>query len=102
MSTATRRSFQAKYDGTCGTCPAPIAIGDGVFYATPGAALVSGLDCCGDRPDEDLVTVQHAEEPDEDLTVDVAKVMPRGRTARDACPTCWQVPASNGTCGCSY
>jgi len=26
--------------------------------------------------------------------------MPRGRTAKDRCGVCFQIPASNGACGC--
>jgi hypothetical protein len=28
------------------------------------------------------------------------RVMPTGRKASDACQRCFQIPASNGTCGC--
>jgi hypothetical protein len=27
-------------------------------------------------------------------------ILPRGKTAKDRCNTCFQVPASNGVCGC--
>jgi hypothetical protein len=104
VSTSTRRSFPANYAGACGTCPAPISVGDRVFYATQGSEHVSGLDCCGDRPDDDLAPARRA---DDGLTADdetpadaIARVMPRGRTARDACGTCWQIPSTNGSCGC--
>lgn len=30
----------------------------------------------------------------------IASVMPRGKTVRDKCPQCFQIPASNGMCGC--
>lgn len=103
MSTATRRGFIGKYDGTCATCTAPIAAGDEVFQA-PGNEGYSGLQCCGDRGDDELVAHQRA---DDNLTVDdedpadaIAQVMPRNRTARDACPKCWIIPAANGACNC--
>jgi hypothetical protein len=102
LTTYARRTFDARYAGSCASCSAPILPGDNVFYA-PGNEAVSGLECCGDRPDEDLVVLQRADDHgDEDATVDAAKVMPHGRTARDACQLCWQIPASNGTCGCTY
>jgi hypothetical protein len=45
--------------------------------------------------------VQRRDTEDEaQLTVDVAQVLPRN--PRAACPTCWQIPASNGACGCTY
>jgi hypothetical protein len=97
-----RRSFKASYAGACTSCSAAILPGDDVFYA-PGNEGVSGLDCCGDRPDEDLIVVQRRDSEDEpQMAVDVAQVLPRGKTAASACPTCWQVPASNGECGCHY
>jgi hypothetical protein len=95
-----RRAFKAAYAGACTSCSAAILPGDDVFYA-PGNEGVSGLDCCGDKPDEDLVVVQRRDTEDEaQLTVDVAQVLPRN--PRAACPTCWQIPASNGACGCTY
>ena len=105
MSTAVRRSFAANYEGSCGTCPATIAVGDAIFYPQPGSVLVSGIDCCGDRPDEDLAPTVRGDETlaldDEDAVVAIARVMPRGRTAADACETCFQIRSSNGTCGCN-
>lgn len=106
MSTAVRRSFAAHYEGSCGTCPATIAVGDAVFYPQPGSALVSGLDCCGDRPDEDLAPTVRADDhlalDDEDAVVAIARVLPRGRDRADMCDRCWQIPANNGACGCDY
>lgn len=105
MSIATRRAFQARYDGECFTCRGPIAAGDEVFKAGDNEA-VSGLDCCGDRLDEELVAFQLPGEPltaeDEHPAENIAKVLPRNRTRADMCPTCWQIPANNGSCGCDY
>lgn len=99
--TTGRRSFPAQYAGTCATCAAAILPGDALFYA-PGNEAASGVDCCGDKDDLDLMAVQRHDDGGEggDLTVDAATVMPRGRTARDACGRCFLVPASNGACGC--
>lgn len=101
MSALTRKGFPAQYDGACISCGHRILAGDHVFYA-PGNESVSGLDCCGDRDDADLTVVQVRDTEDEaGLTVELAQVMPRGRTARDACPKCWLVPANSGACGCN-
>lgn len=29
------------------------------------------------------------------------ETMPRGKTAKDRCDVCFQIPSSNGACGCS-
>lgn len=99
MSILTRKGFPAQYQGDCVSCSAAILPDDKVFYA-PGNERVSGVDCCGDKDDADLTVVQARDTEDEGLTVELAQVMPRGRSARDACPKCWLVPAANGTCGC--
>ncbi len=101
MSALTRKGFPAQYDGACISCGHRVLAGDHVFYA-PGNESVSGLDCCGDKNDADLTVVQQRDTEDEpNVTyVDITTVMPRGRTARDACRTCFQVPANNGVCGC--
>ena len=102
MSALTRKGFPAQYPGDCVSCGAAILPDDRVFYAT-GNERVSGVDCCGDKDDADLVVVQRRDdsgEDDESPVEAIAKVMPRGRTARDMCGRCFQVPANNGTCGC--
>lgn len=103
MTATTRRTFTAQFNSTCTSCGAAILSGDLIFYA-PGHENASGLDCCGEREDADLLVTQR---PDEGLAVDdedpveaIARVMPRNRTARDACGVCWLIPAANGTCGC--
>jgi hypothetical protein len=105
VSAATRRAFLAKYEGNCGACNQPIAVGDAVFYASGNEAAI-GLECCGDRPDDELVVYQLPGEPltadDEHPAENIAKVLPRNRTRADMCPTCWQIPANNGACGCHY
>ena len=96
-----RRAFKAQYAGACTSCSTAIFPGDDVFYA-PGNEGVSGLDCCGDKDDADLIVVQRRDTEDEaQLTVDIAQVLPRGRTRADMCPTCFQIRSSNNTCGCS-
>lgn len=102
MTAATRRSWVAAYDTSCATCPASISPGD-LYFIAPGGSAASGMDCCGDRDDAELLVHQRADDSgdeDESAVDTIARVMPRGRTARDACPKCWTVPANNGTCGC--
>jgi hypothetical protein len=80
------RVFTAQYPGTCGGCGSEIDAGDLVFY--DGDTLVGDACCAGA----------------DDLSVEakstIAQVMPRGKTAKDKCPRCFQIPASNGACGC--
>lgn len=105
VASAGRRTFTAAFAGSCTSCAAAILPGDAVFYAA-GNEGVSGADCCGDRADADLVVTHSSAEHDteddteDDLTVDIGKVMPRGRTAADACPRCRIIPSSNGACDC--
>lgn len=96
-----RRAFKAQYPGNCISCGVAILPGDQIFYA-PGNEAPSGLGCCGDRPDDELTVVQRRDETEssENPADTIARVMPRGRTARDMCSRCFQIPASNGTCGC--
>lgn len=94
-----QRSFTVSTAISCGTCAAPILPGDAGFRPA-GSEAISGLDCCGDRDDTELTAPAHAEPIDAEDTVAAEQVMPRGRTAADACPRCFIVPASNNTCGC--
>lgn len=82
-------TITASYAGRCGSCNDLFAPGDEVFY-TEGDLLVA-VNCCG------------AAEPltAESEVTPASKVMPRGKTAKDRCDTCFQVPATNGVCGCA-
>ena len=50
----------------------------------------------------DLVVV--SDDDDDDIEgrdlVKLSQVMPAGRSKRDLCPNCFQIPATNGVCGC--
>lgn len=98
--------FRASYDGACGNCRAPIAKGDPVKYTSedPDTRLLVGENCCGDV-DLELVPVgslfASMEDFDDQLSIPAPMVMPRRRTARDMCRSCFQIPASNGVCGCA-
>lgn len=81
-------SFPANYGGRCVGCGVIFGSGTLVEYDSGGAGLLV-VDCCGE-PGEPYAR-QAAAEP----------VMPRGRKLSDRCGTCFQIPASNGVCGCS-
>jgi len=86
-------TFSAAYAGRCGNCGEPFAPGAEVYYDADDS--LNGQECCG--LDDDRNAVRGAEA----LTAPADKVMPRGRTAGDRCDRCFQIPASNGSCGCS-
>jgi len=103
VTATTRRSWVAVHDTACGTCAGRIVPGDRFFFAA-GGDVASGLDCCGDRPDSDLLPTVRSDEglsvDEDDPSTVIARTLPRGKTAADACPRCWQIPSSSGTCGC--
>lgn len=82
--------FPAAYPGRCGGCNEPFAVGDEVFYAQPEDVLMA-WECCGPGEVPDSVA---------SLVTPADKVMPRGKTVQDRCERCFQIPASNGMCGC--
>ncbi|MET7395595.1 hypothetical protein ABZS66_19105 [Dactylosporangium sp. NPDC005572] len=91
VQVGARRAFVAQHPGACGSCATTVEPGD-LLFNVPGNETPSGLDCCGDRPDEDLTVLQRSDEGlsvDEDPQAAIARVLPRGKTGRDACPKCW-------------
>lgn len=96
-----RKTFTAKYGGSCFGCQAQIFPGDQVFYP-PAGESVCGVDCCGDRSDAELTPVSNVDDttPATDQTVPLELVMPRGRTAADRCDKCFMIPSNSGACGC--
>lgn len=85
--------FPARYTGRCGNCDEVFIEGAEVFYAPPDDVLM-GVECCGE-----VAAIDSRSTVSEVTPAD--KVMPRGKSARDRCDQCFQVPASNGVCGCS-
>ena len=81
-------TFPANYAGRCGNCGELFESGDDVFYDQGDTLL--GQDCCG-TASTDGPAVPKADQP----------VLPRGKTAADRCDTCFQIPSSNGLCGCN-
>lgn len=82
-------TITAQYDGRCGPCGQPFKVGDAVFYDDDDALV--GVECCG-NPDEPRANI--------DGTIPRIEVMPRGRTVKDRCDRCFQIPATSGICGC--
>jgi len=81
--------FPLTYSGRCGNCGELFAPGAEVFYNQDDALIA--WDCCGEQ-DDSRPAVSEVTPRD--------RVMPRGKTVRDVCSRCFQIPASNGVCGC--
>lgn len=81
--------FPARYAGRCGNCNELFAPDAEVFYSAEDALVA--WECCGEQDET---------RPGTSEVTPVDKVMPRGKTVRDRCGECFQIPASNGVCGC--
>lgn len=90
-------SIPAKYNGLCVPCGEDINQGDPITLH-PDAGYVHE-DCA-----EDVGKVAESNgadfNPRDRGRAPGIAVMPRGRTTKDRCDRCFQVPASNGACGC--
>jgi hypothetical protein len=73
--------------------------GEAAFYIT-GRDMPIGFDCCGDLTNAELLPAYRREEPEAELMIDAAEVMPRGRSLHDICKKCFQIPSNSGVCGC--
>lgn len=106
---------QATFPGFCGRCERKYAKDDWVFR--DGEGRLVGVNCCATeddtRPAGDPVPLggyvdfgdtswaaDTAEEIEGRDFVPLSQVMPTGRTKRDMCPRCFQIPSSSGVCGC--
>lgn len=99
---SARNYFTAKYRAPCYNCRQLIEIGDKAFY-TPGHDHVIGELCCGEYTDTELLPLVESldyEHGDAHDSVRLKALMPRGKHASDKCMKCFQIPASNGVCGC--
>lgn len=94
-----RNSFALRYGTRCANCNLLLESGEPAFYMQ-GRDMPIGLDCCGDLPEAELAPPIVRGDPEVDLMVAQSQVMPRGRNAQDMCSKCFQIPASNGVCGC--
>ena len=81
--------FKLKFHGHCALCHGPLT---GMLGAYDDNHRIIG-ECCRDveppTPEDDYKARER-----------VIDVMPRGKSARDACLRCFQVPSSSGVCGC--
>lgn len=98
---------QAVLAGRCGRCDRPYAKGDWVFRESEGELV--GVNCCATAKDTvpardpiplGLGDLEDAEEIHGREWVPLDQVMPSNRTKADMCMKCFQIPASNGVCGC--
>jgi hypothetical protein len=90
----TRRtvSISASFAGRCGSCNEPFQSGDRVAYNDDDVLV--GQSCCPDV--DEVVTGSGGSE-----SVDLSLVMPRGKSVRDRCDQCFQIPSTSGACGCA-
>lgn len=94
---------QAGTPGECFRCERSYRAGEWVFRDTEGNTVA--VNCCGTTDDMRTESVgadlKDAEDIDGRDWVPLAQVLPTGKTKADMCPKCFQIPASNGICGCS-
>jgi hypothetical protein len=82
--------FAAKYPGRCAECDQDFEPGDPVGYTDEGQLV--GMLCCYESPHRPI---------DEAVRKATGHTtLPRGKTKADRCDTCFQIPSSNGVCGC--
>lgn len=84
--------FKAKYDGRCPSCDEPISIGEDVSMVDSDRGRIT---VHAQHVEDGEIHVETSARPDP-----ITSTMPRGKTVRDRCNRCFQVPASNGVCGC--
>jgi len=87
-------AFKAVDPGWCDRCQRWIVKDEWIFRDGKGRTV--GVDCCATDGDRPAPVADY--NPDEE--VGLAQVMPLRRSRADMCPNCFQIPASNGTCGC--
>jgi hypothetical protein len=77
--------FPATRSGYCFGCDGPFEAGDSIYYQDGD---IWANHWCVTDPSRRMYENSSA------------PVMPRGKTAKDMCMKCFQVPSSNGVCGC--
>jgi hypothetical protein len=84
--------------GNCARCNKSYRRGDWLFR---DAGELVAVNCCATREDvrDESEPVPLGAEYFEDEGA-LAQVLPTGRTKADMCRICFQIPASNGVCGC--
>jgi hypothetical protein len=96
--------FTTRWPSRCYNCGLKIEEGERAFYVSDRDNIYGG-GCCDILPLEELLrpVIADSEHEEERIhTVPVDRVMPRGRKVTDACSICFQIPSSNGGCGCDY
>ena len=92
--------FEARYRGTCDGCRQhDISPGDLVYF---NGNKIIRIACCVDDVGDDEETVSMGAGFDSfnlGRSPEI-KVMPYGKTKRDMCMKCFQIPANSGVCGC--
>jgi len=86
--------FKAKYDGRCPSCDEPISQGEDVTMVDSDRGRVT---VHAHHVDDGEIHIETGPRADH-----TTGTMPRGRTVSDRCGVCFQIPASNGDCGCSF
>jgi len=92
---------QAFEPGACGRCDKPYRKGDWLFRGSEEQLVA--VNCCATRDDvrsDSLGDLDGAEDIQGSDFVSLDQVLPLRRTKADMCPVCFQIPASNGVCGC--
>lgn len=85
--------FPARYPGLCIPCGDSIKQGDSITnHPVAGYVHEECVHDVGNAPEMDAET--------REATTSARSTMPRGKRASDRCGVCFQVPASNGVCGC--
>lgn len=85
-------SFMAKYDGLCLPCGEEIHKGE--WLTTHREYGFIHEECTDIEPAQATNIPRHGQPAPPEL------VLPGGKTTKDRCSECFQVPASNGECGC--
>lgn len=94
--------FKADYAGTCSECQSSFRVGTEVAYLHTTGELIAS--CCinSETAAADAVATQGGDFDSftPGRTPGIA-VLPRGKTKKDMCEICFQIPSSSGVCGCS-
>jgi len=86
-------SFAARYRSLCNPCGEDIKPGEYIkMHPDVGAVHEECFEDVGKAPQTD----SYGREPG----YNVPDTMPRGKTASDRCGKCFQIPSTNGSCGC--
>lgn len=93
-------SFPARYESLCIPCGQSIERGDEITNHPKHGYIHLH---CVDTADDVVYDMSESNGADFDSFTrgrSPIAVLPRGKTASDRCDKCFQIPASNGTCGC--